>query len=200
MFSYRLLTQGTMEEKVYSRARNKISLGNRVIDGKKLHRCFEQDEIGSLTKIDDWVECTKCRKWRMFPPDHTEDITNLSDEWHCKLMNKYDTRINLTCNFEEKDSVWYFQHFKKPNQKIKANTSLRTIDTEPITKPSTAESGKLVEKDEVLKNILAIKSSSDNSSLIVSKHDFHGTLLSDVDGSNRSKNVTTDGIAPGFTI
>jgi transcriptional regulator ATRX len=65
VFAYRLLTQGSMEEKVYSRAVNKTGLGNRVIDGKELRRCFKQDEINSLATVDDWVECVRCQQWRM---------------------------------------------------------------------------------------------------------------------------------------
>jgi hypothetical protein len=201
VFAYRLLTLGTMEEKVHSRAMNKTSLGNRVIDGKKLHRCFEKDEIDSLTKVDDWVECVKCRKWRMFPQDHFEDVANLSVDWHCEMMNMYDDRIRLTCSFEEKDSVWYYQHFKKPNKKLSDVASPGTIDTEAINKLSKAEKNKLVERDEVLKNILTIKSSSDESALVVSKHIFHDTLLAATDPSNRNRieKVTNNGISKSPT-
>jgi hypothetical protein len=180
-----------MEEKVYSRAVNKISLGNRVIDGKKLHRCFEKREINSLSKVDDWVECVKCRKWRMFPPDHTEDIANLPDNWYCALMNKYDVRMKLTCSFEERDSVWYYQHFKKPNERI---ATMGTIHTEVTSKLSTAESKKLVERDEVLKNVLSITSSSDSLNSIVTKHYFHDTLLTDI---NPDKDVNSNGKRSG---
>lgn len=184
VFAYRLLTQGTMEEKVYSRAMNKTSIGNRLIDGKKLHRCFEKDEIDSLAKVDDWVECIKCRKWRMFPPDHTEDINDLSDDWYCELMNKFDARIELTCSFKEKSSEWYYHHFKKPNQNMKAQPFRETIETEIINNLSTTESEKLVEKDKVLKNILTIRSGTDKSTLTVSKHYFQDTLLTDSNQTN----------------
>lgn len=187
VFAYRLLTLGTMEEKVHSRAINKTSLGNRVIDGKKLHRCFEKDEIDSLTKVDDWVECVKCRKWRMFPHSHYEDVSKLPDDWHCEMMNRHDDRIRLTCSFEEKDSDWYYHHFKKPNIRLSKISSPGTIDTKGINKLSKTEKKKLVERDEVLKNVLTIKSSSDNSKLVVSKHIFHDTLLADTDPANRNR-------------
>lgn len=190
VFTYRLLTQGTMEEKVYSRAVNKTSLGNRVIDGKKLHRCFEKGEIDSLSKVDDWVQCVKCQKWRMFPPDHKEDIANLPDIWYCKFMNKHDARMKLTCSSEERDSAWYYEHFKKPNQEITGNAHPESIASEVINKVSKVEKEKLVERDEVLKNLLTITSSSDNSTLIVSKHYFHDTLLTDNDPTNCNENDT----------
>lgn len=175
-----------MEEKVYSRAINKTSLGSRIIDGKELHRCFEQDEIDDLAKVDDWVECTRCRKWRMFPSDHNQDITNVADDWHCRFMNAHDARMEWSCALEEKDSVWYYQHFKKPNQKLMAATPMGT-DTRSRTKLSVAKSEELVEKDKILKNILAVTSRTDNSVSIVGKHYFHGTLLTDVEEATRSK-------------
>ena len=173
-----------MEEKVYSRAVNKTSLSNRVIDGKKLHRCFEKDEFESLSKVDDWVECVKCGNWRMFPPDHTQDMANLPDDWHCEMMNKYDARMQLTCSFEEKDSVWYYHHFKKPNQQISAISSKKPVEVEGISKFSKEESEKLVERDEVLKDILTIKSSSDSTALVVGKHVFQDILNTDIDYGN----------------
>ena len=165
-----------MEEKVYSRAMNKTSLGSRVIDGKKLDRCFEQGEVDALSKLDDWVECTRCKKWRMFPSDHNQDITNVADDWHCILMNAHDARTEWTCAFEEKDSVWYYQHFKKPNQKL-TSRALTGTPIESRSKLSTVESEKLVERDEILKIILAVKSTTDKSVSIVSKHYFNGNLL-----------------------
>ena len=167
-----------MEEKVYSRAMNKTSLGSRVIDGKKLHRCFEQGEVDALSKLDDWVECSRCRRWRMFPSDHNQDITNVADDWYCRLMNAHDARMEWTCELEEKDSVWYYQHFKKPNQKL-ASVALAGTRIESRSKLSTVESEKLVERDEILKNILAVKSTADKSVSIVSKHYFHSSLVTD---------------------
>lgn len=189
VFAYRLLTQGSMEEKVYSRAVNKTSLSNRVIDGKKLHRCFEKDEFESLSKVDDWVECVKCGNWRMFPPDHTQDMAKLPDDWHCEMMNKYDARMKLTCSFEEKDSVWYYHHFKKPNKKVSTTAPEGIVEAEVISKLSTEEKEKLVERDDVLKGILKIKSCSDNSAFIVGKYDFQDILNTDIDPENRKQKV-----------
>ncbi len=183
-----------MEEKVFSRAMNKTSIGNRLIDGKKLHRCFEKGEIDSLTKVDDWVECTKCRKWRMFPPDHTGDVANIPEDWRCELMNKYDARITLTCSFEEKSSAWYYHHFKKPNENLEASPSQGTAGTK-VDNLSTTETEKLVEKDDILKNILTIRSRGNKPTLIVSKHYFHDTLLADTKTSNRNKQPVDDEIA-----
>jgi transcriptional regulator ATRX len=65
VYCYRFLTHGSMEEKVYSRAVTKSGLAGSVVDGKAFLRCFNQEEINSLAKTDDWVECDKCGRWRM---------------------------------------------------------------------------------------------------------------------------------------
>jgi len=170
-----------MEEKVYSRAVNKTGLGNRVIDGKELRRCFKQDEINSLATVDDWVECVRCLKWRMLPPKHTCDMANIPDDWHCEMVNKHDQRMDLTCNFPEKEAMWYSQHFKKPNEKSKSSTSPSLLVETASTTISKAETEMLVERDELLKNILTISSRTKNPALIVSKHYFHDALLSEKD-------------------
>ena len=195
VFAYRFLTQGSMEEKVYSRAVSKIGLGNRVIDGKELRRCFRKDEIDSLGKEDDWVECVRCRQWRMFPPGHTADIANLPDEWYCEMMDEHDARMNMTCGFEEKDSVWYDRHFKKPNVKISLPSNPGATATEASSKISAAQSDELVEKDEILKKILSIPTRSKKAALIVSKHYFHEALVSDFDPSKTTATNTAATIA-----
>ena len=171
-----------MEEKVYSRAMNKLSLGNRVIDGKKLDRCFEKDEIAALSKVDDWVECVKCGKWRMFPPDHSEDIANLPNNWYCELMNKHDARLQLSCKFAEKDSVWYYQHFKKPNEATQYEIFQGTSDREVAARQSS-EDDELIERDEILQKVLAItsESESDRPVGVVNKLYFHDTILTKID-------------------
>jgi len=191
VFAYRLLTQGSMEEKVYSRAVNKTGLGNRVIDGKELRRCFKQDEINSLATVDDWVECVRCLKWRMLPPKHTCDMANIPDGWHCEMVNEHDQRMDLNCSFPEKEALWYSQHFKTPNEKSKVITSSSLIVETASTTISKAESEILVERDDVLKNILTISSRTKNPTLIVSKHYFHDALLSEIDSVRELEKTKT---------
>ena len=77
VFCYRLLTDRTMEQKVYSRAVNKSSMALRLLDGKNPERCFTNDEIDNIRAMDDWVQCDGCDKWRLLPPDHTMDLAAL---------------------------------------------------------------------------------------------------------------------------
>merc|ERR1712238_15845 len=138
----------------------------------ELRRCFKQDEINSLATVDDWVECVRCLKWRMLPPKHTCDMANIPDDWHCEMVNEHDQRMDLTCNFPEKEAMWYSQHFKTPNEKSKFITSPSLIVETASTTISKAESEVLVERDDVLKNILAISSRTKSPTLIVSKLNF----------------------------
>ena len=173
---------------MYSRAVNKTYLSNRIIDGKELQRCFEKDEIDSLSKVDDWVECVKCHNWRMFPPDHNINLANLPTYWHCGLMNKYDARIKWSCTIGERDSEWYHQHFKLPNQKISDATSRGMISINRVTnKLSTEEHKKLLERDHILKDILTVRSSLDSSTAIVGKYYFHDTLQTPSDHTNSKR-------------
>lgn len=55
VYAYRFLTEGTMEEKVYSRSVNKTSLAARVIDQKDPKRNFTQRELSDIMAIDTWV-------------------------------------------------------------------------------------------------------------------------------------------------
>lgn len=80
VFAYRFLTERTIEQKVYSRAVNKLSLGLRLVDGKSISRCFTSAEIADLGALDDWVCCETCNKWRMFPPQCTVDTLALPDK------------------------------------------------------------------------------------------------------------------------
>jgi SNF2 family DNA or RNA helicase len=55
VFCYRFLTEGTIEQKVYSRAVNKSSLALSLVDGKTFQRVFSSKETADLSNNDDWV-------------------------------------------------------------------------------------------------------------------------------------------------
>jgi transcriptional regulator ATRX len=48
VFVYRLLTEGSMEEKVYSRSVNKTGVALRVVDGKSITRSFTAKELEAM--------------------------------------------------------------------------------------------------------------------------------------------------------
>ena len=94
------------------------------------------------------------------------------------MMNEHDKRRNLTCDFPEKDALWYNQQFKKPNVKVEIFTPPVILDDTASHKISEAETNKLIEQDDVLKNILNISS---NNALVVTKKYFHDALLTEKD-------------------
>jgi hypothetical protein len=109
------------------------------------------------------------------------DMANISDDWHCEMMDDHDKRMELECCFPEKDAIWYSQHFRTPNEKSETITSPGLVISTAGNTISKAETEKLVERDEVLKNILTVSSSTKNPALIVSKHYFHDALLTEKD-------------------
>lgn len=172
-----------MEEKVYSRAVTKTGLAGRVIDKKTLERVYNKDELDSLAKVDDWVECDRCKRWRMVPPDAGVDVLKLSDNWYCEMMEEHDHRVKWTCRVPEKDAVWYNTHFKKPNiskAEMKGGIYMSpSLSVGAGTKMNDDAAKKLVERDLILKNILTI--SADGVKEVVSKYYFHDALLTEKD-------------------
>jgi hypothetical protein len=182
VFAYRFLTQGTMEEKVYSRAVNKIGLGDRVIDGKALLRKFKSDEISELTANDDWVECDRCKKWRMFPPNAGIDVSSLPDNWYCEMMNQHDVRTKWTCQTAEKDSDWYAKYFRKSYlaTPTKFEHTGRYTNPNVVRNTKGISEEKLVQRDAILKNLLTVTAKEKN---VITKHYFHDILLTEKDAA-----------------
>ena len=84
-YCYRLLAEGSMEQKIYSRAAAKSSLSDLVIDQANPERSFTRQEMDLLRVEDTWVGCAACDKWRMLPPDITaEEVDALPEVWYCK--------------------------------------------------------------------------------------------------------------------
>lgn len=189
VFVYRFLVQNTMEEKVYSRAVNKSGLANRVIDQKELRRYFTSAEISSLAEVDDWVECSACKRWRMLPPAANVDVSSLPDEWYCEMMNDHDSQMKLSCEFPEQSKEWYLQYFQTAGE----NPAENAPPEMPLASPglakgfndlSKADTQHLVERDDILKNLLSVTA---NDSLVVAKHYFHDALLTEKDADALEK-------------
>merc|ERR1712194_458182 len=109
---YRLLTEGSMEQKIYSRAATKTSLSNFVIDQQNPERSFTRRDLDLLRVEDTWVCCNACNKWRMLP-NHTpaEVVENLPDEWYCK-DNIYDLDRSV-CAAKERQGPWMVEYFER---------------------------------------------------------------------------------------
>lgn len=115
-FCYRLLAEGSMEQKVFSRAAAKSNLSDLVIDKQNPARSYTQKEMDMLREEDTWVCCESCNKWRMLPPDCSADeVANLAEEWYCH-MNHHDLERSV-CDAPEKDALWYSKFWQRQREK-----------------------------------------------------------------------------------
>ena len=105
-------------------------------------------------------------------------------------MDEYDLRLPWTCRVEEKDAVWYNNHFKTPNEKPAVGTPNGKVKAGILMSPSAdrksnggfsqEETLKLVERDDILKDLLEIKV---DDKPIVTKHYFNEALLTETDAA-----------------
>jgi len=111
-YCYRLLAEGSMEQKIYSRAAAKTSLSDLVIDQQNPERSFTRRELDLLRVEDTWVCCNACNKWRMLPTDiSAEVVETLPDEWYCR-DNIYDPARSI-CAAEERTGLWMVSFFER---------------------------------------------------------------------------------------
>lgn len=159
VFCYLLLVEGTMEEKVFSRGVNKIGIGLQVIDQKTIMQNFSAREVEDLSKVDTWVQCLKCEKWRMLGENDKGD--DLPDIWDCS-MNVSDPE-NSTCEAEAKSTEWYMNRLFGPK--------VTEAVTESVREPSEASD------DEILKHLRTINDPAGKKGEVVSKVTFKDLLL-----------------------
>ena len=163
VFCYRMLTEGTMEEKVYSRSVNKQGLALRVIDRKTIKRSFSAKEVEDLNEMCTWVQCDSCEKWRMLIGKSDEQ---LPEKWSCD-MNTSDPRNN-SCDAPERSQVWY-----------ERNCDIHAIpgSQSPVKgQPNAPTCFKAGEVDDILNHLLSVSDGSKTSALI-SRHYYHNSLL-----------------------
>jgi hypothetical protein len=59
VYGYRFITEGSMEEKIFSRSMNKSGIAARVIDLKFPERNFSKRELAEIKTTDSWAQCDK---------------------------------------------------------------------------------------------------------------------------------------------
>lgn len=191
VYVYRLLTEGTMEEKVYSRSVNKTNLASRVIDNKDPQRNFTKGELEDVMKLCSWVKCDSCEKWRMFPPD--VDVEDLPDTWYCHLNIHDEARSN--CNAEQRTQQFYEKFFSQSSatttaEGMKHVEEEHTIESEPLEEKDRGEICAKTKRDIILEQLLkSMPSSTDKNNDdqlksstnagIISKYYFHDSLVQD---------------------
>jgi ERCC4-related helicase len=172
VFVYRLLTEGSIEEKVYSRSVNKTGVAIRVVDGKSIKRSFTAKEVEAMQENLTWVQCDKCEKWRMLPSDVSEE--DLPEKWLCK-MNLFDVRNN-TCDAPERDQLWYERHLYSTDAEL-SESPMKCMASDPIDSlASQRAKKKLVSNDVILEHLLDVTERQKKTTMI-SKFYFHEALL-----------------------
>lgn len=170
------LLEGTLEEKVYSRSVNKSGLAARIVDQRNPQRNFTKKELENVLEVDNWVQCNKCEKWRMLPPN--VDPENLPDKWYCSMNEDVE---HADCSIEERDDKFYHKYFAKKNQVNQENDSnaitpevskVSKIDKNPDTPVDDTEKETKTKRDQILSKIL-------EGTRIISKYNFHDSMLKD---------------------
>ena len=206
VFCYRLLTEGSMEEKVYSRSVNKTNLAASVIDQKDPKRNFSSEEISAIMEIDNWVQCETCEKWRMLPS--FVEVETLPEKWYCH-MNEFD-KARSKCSAAEKDAKYMFDFFKRRAQHFAEGGTESQLESQAVTTTGlttsiadkntgssneNAEFKTKTERDAILMDLLEIrtKTKKGNEKSLVAKHYFHDSLVRDTTalGSNKKNQTTT---------
>jgi hypothetical protein len=162
-FCYRLLGEGSMEEKIYSRAAAKASLSDLVIDQQNPLRSFTKRELDLLQHENTWLCCEWCDKWRMLPPgltaEEVEKQTSM-DLWCCE-DNIYD-EDRQCCEAEERDQNWMLNYWeKRARQEAGMNSQSQSQNEAPqsevLPPPASIDEkhNECTERDEVLQTLLS---------------------------------------------
>ncbi|GKY91080.1 hypothetical protein MPSEU_000080800 [Mayamaea pseudoterrestris] len=167
VYVYRLLTEGSIEQKIYNRSVVKNGLALRVIDDKSFVRMFTKSELADLTENLMWAQCDSCGRWRVLLEELKDD---LPEQWFCK--DNSDPQNN-SCAHPERSPAWY----------EKVIHGMATVSESPLKGTSSGEADSslsenetqaLVAKDSVLQELLEIKQ---KNSKVISRFTFHDVLL-----------------------
>jgi len=180
VFCYRLLTQGTVEEKVYGRCVTKTGVALRVIDKKSIERSFTSRELQDLMQTFTWVQCEDCQKWRVLIGETSDE--DLPEKWYCH-MNDTDP-INNKCDAIEKEQLWY--------EKFVREDLAGNVTQSPLkVARDSARSSRVPEQshnDPLLQHLTEI-TEENKSTTLVCQHYFHDALLETTDDSEELERV-----------
>ena len=180
VFCYRLLTQGTVEEKVYGRCVTKTGVALRVIDKKSIERSFTSRELQDLMQTFTWVQCEDCQKWRVLIGETSDE--DLPEKWYCH-MNDTDP-INNRCDASEKEQLWYEKFVREDLAGNNTQSPLK------VARDSARSSRVPAQKhnDPLLQHLTEI-TEENKSTTLVCQHYFHDALLETTDDSDELKRV-----------
>jgi len=164
VYAYRLLTEGSMEEKIVANLSKKTGLGARVVDQEYPERSFTRRELTQMRSNDNWIACDNCNKWRMLIFETDEEVEELGGaKWFCE-MNQ-DPFHNM-CKYTERDADWYSRNMnllirikaREESEKISNvySTSLDEVvpTADPVRDAAVLKSTKqMIQNDVILRNL-----------------------------------------------
>ena len=110
---------------------------------KKRRREMEEEQEQEAEEVDpgelEWVQCDKCKKWRVLPDNIT--AASLPDQWYCQ-MNVYDPKRS-TCDAPEQNMKQLLRERKK-----KARKRQKLLELAELEK---AKKSKQQEDEEIVK-------------------------------------------------
>ena len=207
-FCYRLLGEGSMEEKIYSRAATKASLSDLVIDQKNPARSFTKKEMDLLQHENTWLCCEWCDKWRMLPPgltaEQVEQQTSM-DMWCCE-DNIYD-EDRQCCEATERDQKWMLNYWeKRVRQDAGINSQSQSQNDAPpneVLPPNAITDEKHVEKterDEVLQALLSRTEEKRSASTKGANNSSNKSSMSWISQYSFQKEKSADDVTPEATV
>jgi len=111
---------------------------------KKRRREMEEEQEEDAEEVDpgelEWVQCDKCKKWRVLP-DNVK-AASLPDQWYCQ-MNIYDPKRN-NCDAPEQNMKQLLRERKKKARKRQKMLELAELE-------KSAKKNKQQEDEEVVK-------------------------------------------------
>jgi len=162
---YRLLSTGTIEEKIYQRQLTKQGLSDSIVDGKMNEKknSFTKEELkdifslslGTLSETHDLLGCTTCctdekskekieavksKQGRFYPKKKTESLAiNAVAKWnhYCDLLQSEDPMLQ---SLEESPITFIFSH-QTSEQELDSSESKEEVDGEE-DKEDEPENGK----------------------------------------------------------
>lgn len=136
VYIYRLLAQGTMEEKIYDRQVTKLSLSCRVVDEQQIDRHFSASDLAELYTFD--RNSIKQRPTPMVPRDRLlAEMLIKNAEWivtyheHDSLLQN-QTEEDLT--EEERQAAWQeYENEKEGQPSTSSFTGINNFDSSTLT-------------------------------------------------------------------
>lgn len=129
-YIYRLVTTGTIEEKIFQRQTHKKALSNQVVDYDDAERHFSRDDLKDLFKLEegtvsdthDIFKCKRCVNniQVKLPPENSDCTSDLSQWFHCSNNRGIPDDI-LSNAWSMSKTVSFVFHHRSATKEVEPN-------------------------------------------------------------------------------